>query len=160
LLCFLFTAAKVCFILLKTGIGTGLDGHCFTHNYPTTCLAMRALTGGCFEQIRITLKPQTFTIMYSYDTVTEALTGLKERGFEYDFNLQENCLVCQEHKFQYEDFEIVEVYRFEGNTDPADEAIVYGIESVNGIKGVLVSGYGASSDQMSTEMAKKLQIQR
>ena len=98
--------------------------------------------------------------MYSYDTMTEALTGLKERGFEYDFNLQENCLVCQGHKFDAADFEIVEFYRFEGNTDPADEAIVYGIESVNGIKGVLVSGYGASSDQMSTEMAKKLQIQR
>lgn len=98
--------------------------------------------------------------MYAYDTVTEALAGLKQRGFEYDFNLLENCLVCQKHKFHLADFEIVEFYRFEGNTDPADEAIVYGIESVNGIKGVLVSGYGASSDQMTTEMAKKLQIQR
>ena len=98
--------------------------------------------------------------MHTYDTVTEAVTGLKERGFSLDFNLKENCLVCHEHKFNPEDFEIVEVYRFEGNTDPADEAVVYAIQSVDGLKGILVSGYGPSADSMSTEMAKKLQINR
>ena len=98
--------------------------------------------------------------MHTYDTVTEAVTGLKERGFSLDFNLKENCLVCHEHKFNPEDFEIVEVYRFEGNTDPADEAVVYAIQSVDGLKGILVSGYGPSADSMSTEMAKKLQIHR
>jgi len=97
---------------------------------------------------------------YSYDTVTEAVKGLKNRGFTLDFNLKENCLVCQEHKFEPEKFEIVEVYRFEGNSDPADEAVVYAIQSNNGMKGILVSGYGISEDAMSTEMAKKLQIHR
>ncbi len=57
-----------------------------------------------------------------------------------------------------EDFEIIEVYRFEGNSDPADEAIVYAIESNKGQKGVLVNGYGPTSDAMTAEMAKKLQI--
>ena len=98
--------------------------------------------------------------MYTYDTVTEAINGLKKRGFTLDFNLMENCLVCQEHKLDINDFEIVEVYRFEGNTDPADEAVVYGIESADGIKGVLVSGYGISADEMTSEMAKKLQMHR
>lgn len=98
--------------------------------------------------------------MITYDTVTEAVNGLKKRGFSLDFNLKENCLVCHEHKFNPEDFEIVEVYRFEGNTDPADEAVVYAIQSLDGIKGVLVSGYGPSADSMSSEMAKKLQIHR
>jgi hypothetical protein len=98
--------------------------------------------------------------MYIYDTVSEAVNGLKKRGFDLDFNLQENCLVCHEHKFDVNDFEIVEVYRFEGNSDPADEAIVYAIQSVNGVKGVLVSGYGVSADTMSMEMTQKLQIHR
>ena len=98
--------------------------------------------------------------MITYDTVTEAVNGLKKRGFSLDFNLKENCLVCHERKFNPEDFEIVEVYRFEGNTDPADEAIVYAIQSVDATKGVLVNGYGPSADTMSTEMAKKLQIHR
>lgn len=94
----------------------------------------------------------------NYDTVTEAIKGLQQRGFTVDFNLSENCLVCDTGKYEADDFEIVEVYRFEGNTDPSDEAIVYAIESKNGIKGVLVNGYGISADPMSSEMAKKLSI--
>lgn len=98
--------------------------------------------------------------MYTYDTVTEAVNGLKKRGFTLDFNLKENCIVCNEHKFNPDDFEIVEVYRFEGNTDPADEAIIYGVQSHNGMKGVLVSGYGISAEGMSADMARKLEINR
>lgn len=98
--------------------------------------------------------------MITYDTVSEAVNGLKKRGFTMDFNLKENCIVCHEHRFHPEDFEIVEVYRFEGNSDPADEAVVYAIQSVNGIKGLLVNGFGPSADPMSAEMAKKLELHR
>ena len=96
----------------------------------------------------------------SYDTVTEALNGLRLRGFSVDFNLQENCLVCNDDKFDVNNFEIVEVYRFEGDSDPSDEAIVYAIESFNGMKGVLVNGYGISADAMTTEMSQKLNIHK
>jgi hypothetical protein len=96
--------------------------------------------------------------MYSYETVTAAVNGLKQRGYTLDFNLSENCLVCQDDKFNPEDFEITEVYRFEGNSDPADEAVVYAIESKKGDKGVLVNGYGPSANEMSSDMAKKLSI--
>jgi hypothetical protein len=98
--------------------------------------------------------------MYTYDTVTEAIKGLKDRGFTVDFNLLENCLVCNDTRFDVDDFEIVEFYRFEGDSDPSDEAVVYAIESVNGIKGVLVNGYGISADALSSEMAKKLSIHK
>lgn len=98
--------------------------------------------------------------MYVYDTVSAAVNGLKTRGYETDFNLEENCLICGGDKYDVADFEIVEVYRFEGNTDPADEAVVYGIEGSNGKKGVLITGYGATADGMSAEMAKKLSIER
>lgn len=94
--------------------------------------------------------------MYTYDTVTAAVKGLKERGYTKDFNLKENSIVCHEGQFHLEDFEITEVYRFEGNSDPGDEAIVYAIESSRGDKGVLVNGYGTSADQISSELAKKL----
>ena len=98
--------------------------------------------------------------MIAYDTVSEAVNGLKQRGFVVDFNLEENCLVCHGDKFDINDFEIVEVFRFEGNTDPSDEAIVYAIESVKGTKGILVSGYGISAEGMRAEMAKKLSLHR
>jgi len=98
--------------------------------------------------------------MISYDTVSEAVNGLKKRGYDTDFNLAENCIVCHSGKFNVNDFEIVEVHRFEGNTDPSDEAVVYGIESVTGLKGVLVSGYGISAEGTSAEMVSKLSMHR
>ncbi len=96
----------------------------------------------------------------SYDTVTEAVKGLRERGFTVDFNLQENCIVCNDDIFNASDFEIMEVYRFEGDSDPSDEAVVYAIQSRNGLKGVLVNGYGISAEAMSDEMAQKLNIHK
>ena len=96
--------------------------------------------------------------MYTYETVSGAVNGLKNRGYTTDFNLDENCIVCNEDKFNPVDFELGEVYRFEGNTDPADEAIVYAIESNKGHKGVLVNAYGPYADGMSQEMVKKLHI--
>jgi hypothetical protein len=87
-----------------------------------------------------------------YSTVSEALKQLKEKGFDTDFNLGNNCISPK-------DFEILEVYRYEGQTDPADEATVYGIESSSGIKGVLVTPYGAAAD-LSGEILTKLSILR
>jgi hypothetical protein len=98
--------------------------------------------------------------MYAYDTVTEAVKGLKERGFTLEFNPAENCIVCHDDKFRPEDFEIIEFYRFEGDSDPADEAVVYAIESKDGKRGVLVGGYGISAEGLSTEMAQKLNVIR
>jgi len=97
--------------------------------------------------------------MYSYDTLSQAVNGLKERGYTIDFNLEENCLVCHEDKYDIEDFEITEMHRFEGDSNPSDESIIYAIESKDGKKGVLVSGYGISAEGMSAEMAKKLRFE-
>ena len=98
--------------------------------------------------------------MYAYDTVSQAIKGLRSRGFTADFNLEENCLVCHEEKFDPAAFEIREVYRFEGESDPADEAVVYAIESNSGMKGILVNAFGVYADTMSDEMIKKLKFHR
>jgi hypothetical protein len=91
-----------------------------------------------------------------YGTVTEALTEFRKQGFNIDFNLAGDVITHPEGKLRADEFEIVDVYRYEGNTDPADEATVYAIKSTNGLKGVLVAGYGASEDTASTEILKKL----
>lgn len=92
-----------------------------------------------------------------YATVSEALKQLKAEGFTIDFNLGENCITCSQGSFAASDFEIVKVYRYEGDTDPADEATVYGIESKTGLKGVLVTGYSAAAG-MSGDILTKLSI--
>jgi hypothetical protein len=98
--------------------------------------------------------------MFSYDTVTEAVNGLRQRGYSIDFNLEADRIVCNQTPLSLtpSDFEITEVYRFEGDSDPADEAIVYAIESKGGQKGMLVNGFGISADKIGQEMVKKLAV--
>jgi hypothetical protein len=96
--------------------------------------------------------------MANYDTLSTALDAMRQKGYTEDFNLAENCLVCNSQRFNADEFEIKEVHRFEGPTDPADEAVLYGIESKNGLKGVLVNSYGYQSESMSDAIARKLRI--
>lgn len=96
--------------------------------------------------------------MQSYETLTEAIEGLRQQGFTQDYNLKPDHLHCQPDNIELRpaDFDVVDVYRFEGMTDPGDESVLYAIEAKNGNKGVLVDAYGAYSDSISAEMAKKL----
>ena len=77
-----------------------------------------------------------------------------------DFNLDENCIVCHEDKFNPEDFEIVEVYRFEGNSDPGDEMIVFAISSdEHQAKGTVVNGFGVYADGSNSSLVRYLHSQ-
>ncbi len=100
--------------------------------------------------------------MFTYDTLSEAVNGLKSRGYTIDFNLEYDHLHCHKTstRLKPSEFEITEIHRFEGFTDPADEAVVYAIESKNGQKGILVNGFGISADDASDEMIKKLAVAR
>ena len=101
--------------------------------------------------------------MKSFETVTEALKDLKSRGFTTDFNIAFDKLICSENKFclNPEEFEITEVYRFEGETDPGDENVVYAIESKEGtVKGSLISAFGTYAETISIEMIQKLSMHK
>lgn len=91
--------------------------------------------------------------MYHYATVSKALQELNNKGFTTDFNLEEDRIVNH-----CEDFTIVEVYRYEGETDPGDEATVYGIKSKDGEKGVFVAGHGAYTENSAAMMLHEMSI--
>ncbi|HMU73601.1 MAG TPA: phosphoribosylpyrophosphate synthetase [Ferruginibacter sp.] len=101
--------------------------------------------------------------MEAYDTVVEALNGLKERGYTTNFNIAFDKLICSEkkHVLNPDEFEITEVYRFEGDTNPGDEDVVYAVESKNGdIKGVFSGAFGLYADSVSTDMLRKLAMHK
>lgn len=94
-----------------------------------------------------------------YNTLVETMASLRNEGYVEDFNLKENCIECQfgRYRIQHHEFEIDKFFRFEGETDPADESILYAISSEKyGLKGVLVNGFGIYSDPLADEMMKKL----
>ena len=98
---------------------------------------------------------------YSYDTVSEAINELAKRGYTSDFKVlsEEECIVCSMTKkpLSPEEFVIDEVYRFEGNSDPEDEMIVYAISStIHHIKGIVVNAYGIYSDPNTFKIVERL----
>ena len=99
---------------------------------------------------------------YSYDTLSEAVNDLVNRGYTHNFNIACDAIECKDISLKLTpgDFEITEFYRFEGESDPGDEEIVYAIESAQGAKGILVNAYGVYSDELSEELVKKLKIER
>lgn len=93
-------------------------------------------------------------------TVSEVLNVLKNRGYTVDFNLNNNCLVCNGNTLNIhpEEFVVDKHYRFEGLSDPGDEAVIYAISSEkHNVKGTLINGYGMYSEPLTDEMAKALQ---
>jgi hypothetical protein len=97
--------------------------------------------------------------MYSYDSITDAITGLKERGYTEDLNLKPYCIECKSLGIDLNpsDFLIDEYYRFEGDSNPDDNSIIYAISSKDGsVKGTLVDAYGMYSESLTDEMVAKL----
>ena len=90
---------------------------------------------------------------YHYTTVLEALEDLKEKGFYHDFNLHHEIIIANPQNYAVE-----HVYRYEGDTDPDEESVVYGIVSISGQKGVFVAGFSANSENQAALILEKLYI--
>jgi hypothetical protein len=90
---------------------------------------------------------------YHYASVLKALEELKSMGFTVDFNLlEEDIMNHPEH------YEILHIYRYEGESNPDDEAIVYGISSNTGEKGVFVAGFAPNSENEAARVLHDLSI--
>ncbi|GAB2485240.1 phosphoribosylpyrophosphate synthetase [Algoriphagus taiwanensis] len=90
-------------------------------------------------------------------TLVETLENLRKEGYTEDFNIRFDSLICGNVCLLPNQFEVDKTFRFEGNTNPSDEAILFAISSVDGdIKGVLVNSYGTYADEMTKEMVDKL----
>jgi hypothetical protein len=81
-------------------------------------------------------------------TLSSCVTQVKQNGYNEDFQVTKKGLTTySEDKFYSpEQVSISNFYRFEGESDPGDNAILYVIETDDGRKGTLVDGYGASAD--------------
>ena len=94
---------------------------------------------------------------HNFDTLSEAVNTLTQNGYTEDFEAEDNYIKALYSKKEYQPSElsIVESYRFEGMTDPNDQAVVFALEALDGTKGTLVMSYSAEHGQ-NEELIKKI----
>lgn len=76
-----------------------------------------------------------FNLQESYGTLSETINGLSKFGYTHEFNIQDDCVVCQQTNTVLSpvDFQIDKVYRFEGDVDPDYQSILHAISSSSSI---------------------------
>jgi hypothetical protein len=93
--------------------------------------------------------------MKTPDTVTEAVELLAEEGYVDDYRLCPEGIVSHGHDTPHptETAVVDYTFRFEGPSDPGDEAIVLGVCCTEwNSKGVIVSAYGPDADPEEAEL--------
>ncbi len=92
-------------------------------------------------------------------TVTEAVAFLHELGYTDEIELQGSKFVCERTSLSYvlADVVVDHTFRFEGDSDPGDEAIVLGLRyPETDIRATLVSAYGRDADPATAEFFRRL----
>jgi hypothetical protein len=97
--------------------------------------------------------------MAAPDTVTEAVAFLADQGYVEDLRLCHGGLESRDHDAPHPAGAAVvdHTFRFEGPSDPADEAIVLGVRCTEwGTKGVIVAAYGPDMEPEEAELLLEL----
>ncbi|MEJ7738710.1 MAG: phosphoribosylpyrophosphate synthetase [Chitinophagaceae bacterium] len=95
----------------------------------------------------------------SYGTLSQTINGLKKEGYTLDLNIKDQCVAGHQINttLSPDDFEIDKIYRLEGESNPDDDSIVYAISPpAFSVRGILVNGYGISSDEASAALIERL----
>lgn len=93
-------------------------------------------------------------------TVLEIIDRLREKHYSDDFKIMEGDIVSQNSTKRYRPDELVieKTYRYEGDSNPDDNAIVYAITAKDGTQGVLVDSYGVYSDAKLAQVIKEIPV--
>ncbi len=94
-------------------------------------------------------------------TLSEVIAVLRERGYTEDFNLLEvqNSYKDDGVKIELNDLVIDKIYRFSGQNDVDDEAILYAMHNIkDGAKGIFVNGYGIYTDDEADAIIEKISV--
>jgi len=98
---------------------------------------------------------------HPYKTMTEAVGGLRTRGYTANFEFLHNAFraVDSGKTFTAEELTIVEHHRFEGTSDPDDESIIYAIQCTDGTQGTLVDAFGIYANPELETFLEKVKMQ-
>ena len=92
-------------------------------------------------------------------SLSSCTNRMKEEGFKEDFQVTDRGLTTFDKgkHYQPDQVKIVSFYRFEGESDPDDNAILYIIETSDGTRGTIVDAYGIYNDSKLTRFIKDVE---
>ena len=92
-------------------------------------------------------------------TLASCVNKLVLDGYEESFQVTEKGIFSHATNKHYEPDEvrIINFFRFEGASDPADNSILYAIETNDGIKGTLTDAYGPYADLQVEKFLKQVE---
>ena len=92
-------------------------------------------------------------------SLATCLSRMVSEGYTEDFTITDTGLFSLNQKRYYkpEEIQVVNFYRFEGESDPDDNAILYIIETTDGTKGTLLDAYGVYNDPAISQFMKQVQ---
>jgi hypothetical protein len=105
------------------------------------------------------MKPQFDDSTVQMKTLSEESNKATKMGFTESFKIVGKGLTMEtEEKFYSpEQVKITNFYRFEGYSDPMDNAILYLIETDDNVKGTLIDAYGAYADARVSKFVKDVE---
>jgi hypothetical protein len=92
-------------------------------------------------------------------TLSSCLNKLVLDGYTGNFKVTDKGLYSIENDKTYkpQDVHIVNFFRFEGASDPADNSILYAIELGDGTKGTLTDAYGPYADLQVDKFVRQVE---
>ncbi len=91
-------------------------------------------------------------------TLTSVTNTAFKRGYTENFQIKKDGMFAPSTGITYlpNEVKIDNFYRFEGASNPDDNAILYLVETHDGIKGMLVDSYGNGADKELADFVKEI----
>ena len=100
--------------------------------------------------------------MAAMETLSEAIERLVEAGYIHDLRAHRRQLLCDRCGVRFDPSVMVidEIVRFEGMSDPDDQAILYALATEHGPLGLYSAAYGADASTDDIAVARMLPNRR
>jgi hypothetical protein len=92
-------------------------------------------------------------------TLSECINKAVQKGYTENFKVTGKGLITEneENSYSPENVAISDFHRFEGYSDPQDNAILYIIQTEDGKKGMLIDSYGTYADAKIGSFIKQVE---
>lgn len=92
-------------------------------------------------------------------TLASCINKLVKDGYTEDFRIGEDGMLSLHGEKSYGpgQVHVLDFFRFEGASDPADNSILYAIETDDGMKGTLTDAYGPYADSQVSKFMDQVE---